>query len=343
MTDGSGHSYYGGFMTALIIKIIAALIIISVISMIIDNRRFVVRTYRLRSRRIRRPVKLVFIADLHEKCYGKDNVRLVEKIREQDPDAIIVGGDLVIYRKVNGLYKKAAKSGQEITDPGTEWMKNSLSLMKKLTPICPVWFVQGNHELRLDYYEELNCFNDRFIDEMEKAGVRMLRNGSTDPSRNGDSGIVLQGLELPLKYYKKLRRTELSQEEIRSLIGEPDRSAYTVLASHIPEYFPAYARWGSDLCLCGHVHGGLMRLPVIGGVVGPKPSLFPRYSGGQYFYRAQTGEEKHLSSMILTCGLGMHFLPIRIFNPGEVSVAELLPADQKQEESDGTRQDNSGD
>ena len=86
-----------------------------------------------------------------------------------------------------------------------------------------------------------------------------------------------------------------------------------------------------------------MRLPVIGGVVGPKPSLFPRYSGGQYFYRAQTGEEKHLSSMILTCGLGMHFLPIRIFNPGEVSVAELLPADQKQEESDGTRQDNSGD
>ncbi len=79
-----------------------------------------------------------------------------------------------------------------------------------------------------------------------------------------------------------------------------------------------------------------MRLPVLGGVVGTRPSLFPKYSGGQYFYSAVTDKKKHLSSMVLTCGLGMHTLPIRIFNPGEVSVIELEPVNKKQEDNNGT-------
>ena len=314
-------------MIVLIIKILSVLIAVMIISMIIDNRRFVVRTYTMRSSRIKKPVKLVFIADLHEKSYGKDNEKLVEKIRELAPDAVIVGGDLVVYGQVNKHYEKSLKSGQNNADPGTDWMKHSLSLMKRLVQICPVFFAEGNHELRLEYYEELNPYDDKFLEEMEKAGVRMLHNDAVDPLEAGGSGIFLQGLELPMKYYKKFRRTKLSEEELHGMIGEPDRSLYTVLVSHIPVYFPTYAKWGCDLCLCGHVHGGLMRLPVIGGVMGTRPNLFPRYSCGQYFYSAQTEGKKHLSSMILTCGLGMHTLPIRIFNPGEISLVELLPAD----------------
>ena len=323
-------------MIALIIKILAALIAVMIISMIIDNRRFVVRTYTMRSSRIKKPVKLVFIADLHEKSYGKDNEKLVEKIGALAPDAVIVGGDLVVYGQVNRLYKKSLESGQKNDDPGTDWMKHSLSLMERLVQICPVFFAEGNHELRLEYYEELNAYDDKFLKEMEKAGVRMLHNSAVDPLEAGGSGILLQGLELPMKYYKKFRKTRLSEEELRDMIGEPDRSLYTVLVSHIPVYFPTYAKWGCDLCLCGHVHGGLMRLPVIGGVMGTRPNLFPRYSCGQYFYSAQTEGKKHLSSMILTCGLGMHTLPIRIFNPGEISLVEFLPSDQEQEEGNGT-------
>ena len=268
---------------------------------------------------------------------------MVEAIKKISPDAVVVGGDLIVYGTVKKIYRRSLKDGEEIRDPETEWMKHSLSLMKRLAQICPVWFVQGNHELRLEYYEELNGFNDRFCEEMEKAGVRMLRNGAVDPARDGDSGIRLLGLELPMKYYRKFRRTKLPQEELCKLAGSPDRSFYTVLVSHIPTYFPVSARWGSDLCLCGHVHGGLMRLPLLGGVVGTQPSLFPKYSGGQYFCRAVTGEEKHLSSMVLSCGLGSHTLPIRIFNPGEISVIELLPADLKEEEGNGTGKKNSGD
>ena len=324
-------------MIVLILRILAALIAVMIISMIIDNRRFAARTYRLRSSRIKKPAKLVFIADLHEKSYGKDNEKLVERIREIAPDAVVVGGDLIVYGKVNSLYQKSAGSGQGDFDPGTDWMKNSLSLMQRLTQICPVYFAEGNHELRLEYFEELHAYDDRFLKEMEKAGVRMLGNGSINPFGGADSGIILQGLELPMKYYRKFKRTRLSAEDLRGMIGEADRSCYTVLVSHIPVYFPAYAEWGADLCLCGHVHGGLMRLPVIGGVMGTRPNLFPRYSCGQYFYRAQTGGKKHLSSMVLTCGLGTHTLPIRIFNPGEISVVELLPADDlEQEVKNGT-------
>ena len=333
-------------MTALIIGIMAGLAAVALISMIIDNLHFVVRTYRLRSSRIRRAVKLVFISDLHEKSYGSDNEKVVEAIKKISPDAVVVGGDLIVYGTVKKIYRRSLKDGEEIRDPETEWMKHSLSLMKRLAQICPVWFVQGNHELRMEHYEELGDYNKKFIDEMTEAGVRFLHNGSaalTKEERAGEeSGIVVQGLELPMKFYEKFRRTPLSGEELKALIGEADRSVYTVLLSHIPVYFPQYAKWGADLCLCGHVHGGLMRLPFIGGVMGTRPSLFPRYSGGQYFYKAVTDGKPHLSSMVLTCGLGMHTLPIRIFNPGEVSVIELLPVSLRQEDSDGTKQDSSG-
>ena len=324
-------------MIALIIKILAVLIAVMIISMIIDNRRFVVRTYRLRSSRIKKRLKLVYIADLHEKAYGEDNEKLAEKIKELSPDAVIVGGDLIVYGKVNSLYQKSDGNGQAASDPGTDWMKNSLSLMRRLTQICPVYFAEGNHELRLEYFEELRAYDDIFNEEMEKAGVRMLHSSAVCPFGGEDSGILLQGLELPMKYYRKFKKTRLSAEELRELIGEADRSVYTVLVSHIPVYFPTYAEWGADLCLCGHVHGGLMRLPVIGGVMGTRPNLFPRYSCGQYFYCAKTDGKKHLSSMVLTCGLGMHTLPIRIFNPGEISLVELIPADEaEQEEKNGT-------
>ncbi len=333
-------------MAVLIIIIFAVLILVMLTALIVDNLRFVVRRYKLRSDKINYPVKIVFIADLHEKSYRNDNEKLIGKIREYAPDVILVGGDLIVSTQVF----KAGERRKNLHDPDgtvdTEWMKNSLSLMRRLTEICPVWFVQGNHELRMEYYEELNDFNKIFIAEMENAGVHFLHNGSVDPfkeNRGGmSSGIVLQGLELPMKFYRKFRRTQLSPEELTSLIGEADRKAYTVLLCHMPVFFPQYAKWGSDLCLCGHVHGGLMRLPFIGGVMGTRPNLFPRYSGGQYFYRAVTGNEEHISSMILTCGLGMHTLPIRIFNPGEVSVIELWPAKLRQEDKDGIKQDSSG-
>ena len=112
-------------------------------------------------------------------------------------------------------------------------------------------------------------------------------------------------------------------EDLERLIGRPDPSSFTMLLTHSPVYFETYVKWGADLCLCGHVHGGLMRLPLIGGVMGTRPNLFPKYSGGRYSYSIGETDGNRTGTMVLTCGLGTHTLPIRIFNPGEISVIEL--------------------
>ncbi len=95
--------------------------------------------------------------------------------------------------------------------------------------------------------------------------------------------------------------------------AEKDR--FQILIAHNPQYFKEYAGWGADLTLSGHVHGGIVRLPLLGGVVSPSLALFPKYSGGRYQQAGRT--------MILSRGLGTHTINVRMFNPGEVSLIEI--------------------
>ena len=104
---------------------------------------------------------------------------------------------------------------------------------------------------------------------------------------------------------------------LRKLLGTPDREKFQLLIAHNPVYFDAYADWGADLVVSGHVHGGIMRLPFLGGVLSPSLTLFPKYDGGMF--------REHGSTMILSRGLSSHTIPIRIFNPGELIVIELKP------------------
>lgn len=326
------------------INIIIAIILIMAaffgIVMVIDNNRFVVREYAVRAPKILRPVRIVFIADLHEKSYGSDNDKLIGRIRELDPDMILIGGDLVVSANIYGHYKKIQEAGKKLDEKDFSWMPVSASFVRRIAGICPVWFVKGNHELRLGYYEELSEYDKMFRRVLEEAGVRLIGNGSKDiflsdlrPDKmtdtDEDTGLRLCGLELPMEYYAKFKKTPLSVEKIREMVPEPDKSRFNVMLTHSPVYFEQYVKWGADLALCGHVHGGLMRLPLIGGVVGTRPTLFPKYSGGRYHYRTGPDENGREGIMVLTCGLGMHTLPIRIFNPGEISVIDLGPSEKE--------------
>ena len=201
-----------------------------IIVMVIDNHRFVVRRYLVRSRFAGSKCRVVFIADLHENGYGDGNDKLAREIAAQDPDLILVGGDLIVSGRVSDRYKRDQKRGGSSPsgDACPEWMENSFALMQKLTRICPVIFIRGNHEIRLDYYEELREYSARFREKMEEAGVRFLENGHTDPA----PGIRLQGLELPMEYYGKFKKTVLTVQEIEDLIGRPDPSYYNVLLTH---------------------------------------------------------------------------------------------------------------
>ena len=114
-----------------------------------------------------------------------------------------------------------------------------------------------------------------------------------------------------------LPNTPMEKEYLEETLGPASKEKYQILLAHNPDYFENYAQWGADLVLSGHVHGGIMRLPLLGGVISPTLLLFPKYDGGLF--------KKGSSAMILSRGLGTHTLPIRIFNPGELILFTISP------------------
>jgi predicted MPP superfamily phosphohydrolase len=96
-----------------------------------------------------------------------------------------------------------------------------------------------------------------------------------------------------------------------------DKSKCNLLIAHNPDYFEKYAQWGADLVLSGHVHGGIMKLPLVGGVIAPSYRIFPKYDGGIF----RSGK----TTMLLGRGMGSHTLPFRFFNPAELYAVTLKP------------------
>lgn len=285
-----------GTMTESILAVVIAIICICLAAAIRDSNRFVTRTYEIRSEKLIKPCRLVLLADLHNKSFGKENDRLLSAIREIVPDAILTAGDML-----------TAERGADFG--------NALSLMQKLSLEFPIYYGMGNHEYRLGLYPEhySGMYEDYFAG-LKKAGIEPLINETAYlPSWN----IAVCGAQIDRDYYRHFRRKPMEPSYLQKILGTPDREKFQLLIAHNPVYFDAYADWGADLVVSGHVHGGIMRLPVLGGVLSPSLTLFPRYDGGIF--------REHGSTMILSRGLSSHTIPIRIFNPGELIVIDLKP------------------
>lgn len=173
----------------------------------------------------------------------------------------------------------------------------------------------GNHEHKVKLYTETyGRVYQEYLAELGKYGVEMLDNKRIFlPELN----MEICGLEIERSYYKRLRHKEMDADYLNGLLGKSRQDCYEVLIAHNPDYFRQYADWGADLVLAGHVHGGVVRLPVLGGVISPMLHLFPKYDGGLF--------KEYGKTMILGRGLGMHTIPLRMFNPGELVVIELEP------------------
>ncbi len=277
-----------------IIGIILAVILFFVIVMIIDGNRFVIREYTIESEKINKEYTIALLADLHNRSYGEGNAKLLAAIDGINPDVILTAGDML-----------TAKPGKSF--------ETALSFMKKLAPKYPVYYGIGNHEYRMKLYrEDYGGAFEKYTGALTDAGIHVLDNASVE---TGDFAVT--GVSIDRKYYKRFRKTVMEDKYLTDTIGASETDRFHILLAHNPEYFEAYADWGADLVVSGHVHGGIMRLPFLGGVISPKLVLFPKYDGGLF--------KKNNTTMILSRGLGMHTLPIRIFNPGELVVIHLLP------------------
>ena len=305
----------GWYLAALLVALVIIIILV------IDNHRFVVRRYRLRTSKVRKDFTFVYLTDQHAKIYGEDNEKVLRRIREINPDAVLVGGDMIISAKA----KK--------NDRG--WKEDMLGLLRQIAKSYPVYYAAGNHEERLKTLQKTAGYQgiyDQYFRDLIRCGVRPLHNEGVFLDN-----LQIYGLELPIGYYSKGIRKNLHCEYIDELLGIPYEKQYTVLLAHNPRFFKTYAAWGADLVLSGHLHGGIARLPYIGGVIGPDFRLFPRYTGGRYAVvkeeaaRGREGKrvpadgysDEEVSTMVLSCGMGMHTIPVRFLNPAEMTVVTI--------------------
>lgn len=285
-------------MIKIILIIVAVFIVYCLIEMIRELRDFRVTKYRICSQKlngIKRGKKIIFLSDLHNRMYGEENERLLESIRNQHPDLILIGGDMLV-RKDGNSYDK------------------TVHFLAKLPGICPVYCANGNHEQKL---KELPDKYEQSYEEYKKAltasGIHMLENAS-ETVKLEEVPVKLSGLEIPLGAYARFGKKELSLKEITDRIGEHGDD-YQILLAHHPGYMKEYLAYGADLILGGHYHGCVVQLPGIGGVISTNFTLFPKYSGGIY----QEGEQ----TAVVSRGLGTHSVPLRLWNWPELIVLEL--------------------
>ncbi len=243
------------------------------------------------------PFTTVFLSDLHNMSYGKDNSELLQEIRNVNPEAVFISGDML-----------------NSTNPAQ--MESAVDLMNDLTQKYPVYYANGNHEMRLKMRtEDSDDSYENYAETIRGFGVHLLENESEQIEIHR-MPISVWGLELPLEYYEFSKRKSVTKEKIDELLGVPVDSMFRILLAHNPIFFDSYASWGADLTLSGHLHGGIIRLPKLGGLISPQSGLFPRYDHGLY----QQGDRK----MIVSAGLGSHTVKLRINNPPELVVIDFV-------------------
>ncbi|MDO4292224.1 MAG: metallophosphoesterase [Eubacteriales bacterium] len=276
------------------------LLLFFLIVMLRDSNRFVTVHYRLRAPRLKKKVRIALLADLHNKRYGEGNKKLLEAVDRQKPDLILCAGDLIT------------------SVPGHS-MENAKALVRALAAKYPFYYGNGNHEYRI--YRQPETFGKMgaaYRAFLKGCHVRLLENSSTELP---EYGIRLYGLDLPEQYYGRFKKTTFDARTLSRMVGRPHADCYNILLAHNPAHFEGYASWGADLTLSGHVHGGIVRLPWLGGVISTSLTLFPKYDGGMF--------EREGRRMIISRGLGSHTIPVRLFNPAELVIIDLVPESEE--------------
>lgn len=234
-------------------------------------------------------VCLVMLSDLHSGVYGENQRQLINKIICEQPDCILLCGDIV-----------DDKTPQDRAE----------QLLKQITQIAPCYYVSGNHEFWSGQAEDI-------FDMIEQYGVHVLRNEQETVTINGIS-FTLCGVDDPASAGSRLARSYGNAEAYQHTLTQfqsLDTKQFCVLLAHRPEYIMEYAKYPFDLVLCGHAHGGQWRIPyLLNGLIAPNQGLFPKYAGGQYICGSMTE--------IVGRGLARDWKP-RLFNPPEIVVVEV--------------------
>lgn len=260
------------------------LILFLIIAVIGLDSRMTTKTYYLQSHKISSNIKIGFVADLHSCDYGEGQRELFEAIDKTKPDIILLGGDIVDDR----LPKERA-----------------FEFLRGIQQRYPVYYVTGNHEYWTEDVEQIK----QMISEI---GIEVLDGRGELLNLKGQL-LYLAGIDDPEV------GEEIWQKQLQTVAESEDKQYFSILLTHRPERYEQYIRYGFDLALAGHAHGGQWRLPLlINGVYAPNQGIFPKYAGGLY-HQDQT-------RMIVSRGLARESTRIpRIFNRPEYVVVQIAP------------------
>ncbi len=206
--------------------------------------------------------RILQLSDLHSKKFGRGNSRLIQHILKADPDIILMTGDMI---------NATDDDGSIVID-----------FIQNLKGRYPIFYSLGNHEQLAGQYAKEAGSNkyENYLRVLQEHDVTLLDNARAQITL-GNTPIELYGFTLPLTYYTGdkvenfLFETQIKTVKLHEELGTADPEALTILLTHAPKFFEEYAAWGADLVFSGHVHGGLIRIPGIWGLMAPQQGFFP--------------------------------------------------------------------
>lgn len=266
------------------------------VSTIYSSKNFIeVTTYEYPSDKINQEVNFIVISDAHAHEFGKDNNDLINKVKNEEPDAILLVGDIINFYEKSTVY---------LTE-----------LIAGIKDIAPVYYTIGNHE---SAYMSKSSVNIESV--VESAGAIYLDQEYEDIIINNQSirlgglyDYAYNNLQVPNDQY-------IEKGSYLFLKEYTNTSIFTLLMSHRPESFinnEENARWSIDLVVSGHEHGGQIRLPFIGGFYSTHLGLFSEFLDGYHHINGIT--------ILVSRGLGTHESKVqpRMYNIPEIIKIKL--------------------
>lgn len=232
--------------------------------------------------------RIALITDLHSERFGDGQSELLNALADAKPDIVVLAGDIIDSVKLDFAPVEELCAGLEG---------------------CTVYAVYGNHEAALSYSDAR-----RLRKLYSDAGVELLIDETVLYERGGES-IAVTGMDDPY-YYGQHLAAYLENHPIELA---PAEGVFNLLIAHRADAFPALRGLGFDLVLSGHLHGGQIRLPIIGGLLSQSREWFPKYSAGKY---SESG-----TTMIVGRGLGNPISIPRVFNRPELVIITLISSD----------------
>ena len=270
--------------------ILSVLILVIGILLCDSNSRLVTTEYELKYSNLPAGFdgfRIVVLSDIHAAVFGDNNERLISKVREAKPNIIAITGDFT-----DGSGKVAIEAQLKIAE----------TLIAGLLPIAPVYYITGNHEWDNGGIRELLKLLDEY-------NVGVLRNGYTR-IYSGSGSIILAGTD-----DRNGPADMIRPDEFVAKIREAEGEGFLLMLEHRNSNLELYSELGVDLVLCGHAHGGIIRLPFTDGIIGPQRDMFPTYTNGVYSMGG--------TNMVVSRGIGNHTGFPRFLNNPHIVVAVL--------------------